>query len=111
MAGTIQCCAVSSNFWENRWLLFFKYFGVAPERIASFDSFEKNQNPRRVVSFSYFKSLKELIVFLKELAKNQRFSDQLFDFSCFLRTMVSLYSKPNSLNLLRTGRQVGMYLA
>lgn len=45
---------------------FFKYFGVTPKRIASFDSFEKNQNPRIVVSFSYFKSLKELIVLLKE---------------------------------------------
>ncbi len=74
-----------------------------PERIASFYSFEENKNPR-IVSFSYFKSLKELIVFLKEPAKNQRFSDQVFDFSCFLRTMVSLYNKPNSLNVLRTGR-------
>jgi hypothetical protein len=58
-------------FWS---VYIFKYQRTASSRVLG----NKNQN-ERTTSSSYFKNLKELMVFKKELIKNQQFCWQSFD--------------------------------
>ncbi len=71
---------------QNKRFTSFKYVKKFKMKRSQFWAFEKNQNQRTISSY-YFENLKELMDFMKELAKCWPFSMQLFDFFKNMKTM------------------------